>query len=362
MEPVAIAAIVVGIMSAIGSIASSAINAHNTTKTNRESMDFARESAATAQQNTKDLMDYNSPSYQMGRIVSAGLNPNLAYDNLDTPIPTGAQASQPNLRPPQVNLDTGVNDALAVAQINRLNVASANESKDVDSKITLRFKELGLKDAQIDVLNNQAKSLSQSIAESQQRVSLMSEQQKGVFLDNLFKDASFTERYRQIAAERKISETQAKYEEQYIAAKMLNLNEQAEMYRAQAHLSYKQAKMINELTNVYKEETNNLHIQGQMMDMQLKGMQVKMPGSNVPAGVVASYMAQREKVYHARLVNTQQQMIAKYGNTEHVVGIIESITRSLVNFSDVLAEWWPKHSKSSVGGIINRSTVSHFKP
>ena len=357
MAAITTAAIIAG----VAGLASAAINAWQTHKTNQEQMDFSRESAAQSQQYAKDLMDYNSPAYQMGRIVSAGLNPNLAYENLDTPIPTGPQASQPNLRVP--SFDTGIDDALKMAQLNRLNVASDNESAETDAKVKLLYKDLGLKDAEIDLLHNHAKALAQSIDESKSRISLMSQQERSFLLDNLFKDATMQDRYRTIAAERQISEKQAEYQEKYIAAKILNLDEQAKYYKAQANLSYKQMRIVDELVNVYKEQSRGLNIENDINNMTLRGMQVPYGSSGIESGVFGSYFEQQKKISQSAIIELQRQLVQKYGATKEVVAIIESLSRSLENVSNAASNWVSDKEKTvEYGNVKKRKRGKFVKP
>lgn len=362
MDPASIAAIVVGAVSLIGNLVSTGVNVHQQNKTNQQSMDFARESAETAQKNTKDLMDYNSPSYQMGRIVSAGLNPNLAYQNLDTPIPTGAQPSQPSLKAPQVNFNSGLNDALALSQINRLNVAADNESAETDAKVKLMYKDLGLKDAQIDVLYKQAEELVQSVLESQARISLMNEEQRTRQLDNWFKQDTFNDRVKTVASERSITETKADYEERYIAASILHLKEQAHFYKNKANLTSKEADMLTSLKELYDANTTNVGIHNRIDEQAAQGAerQTIYNGQTYTYGELGIVSSTKAKTFQAELIDIQSSLLAKYGPTEANLRLLESLSRSFYNFSAGASYWIPMRSKTVEYGNIKKGITGHF--
>lgn len=353
MDPFVIAAIIAG----VAGLSATIVNAASTNKTNKESMDFSRESAETAQQHTKELMDYNSPSYQMGRIVDAGLNPNLAYDNLDTPVPTGAQPSQPNLRP--MNVETPVSP-LEAAQIRRLNAATENETDLTDAQVKNLYKGLDLKDAEIDVLFNQAKALGQSIQESQAKIRNLDEHTRGVMFDNMFKERSMEDRIAQVAAERGISETQARYQERYIAATILNLKSQAALYKSQIKLNDKQMEVLSELTNVYHNTAVSVDYQNQLDAYQVKAAGMPSGISNLPIGTASAYRGYFDDLLRSQMIQTQNHLLQKYGDDKEVLNLIESVTRSILNVSNAAGEWVPSHSKKSVGGVPVRTTSGHF--
>ena len=99
-------------LSAIGGLASEFANMFGQRKANRENRDFAekmynqqvadeRENATTAYNRQLDLLqrqqqfelETSDPSYTMQRLQAAGLNPNLAYGNMeqvDSPSPSSA--------------------------------------------------------------------------------------------------------------------------------------------------------------------------------------------------------------------------------------------------------------------------------
>lgn len=76
-------------ISALGNIASSAINARSQKKTNQANIDLWREQAA-----------YNHPAAMRSRLTQAGMNPNLAYGN---PTSSGLAGTPPKMDPVKVD-------------------------------------------------------------------------------------------------------------------------------------------------------------------------------------------------------------------------------------------------------------------
>lgn len=122
-----------GLGSVAGALASM-WNVNQQNKMNQQNLDFSRESATTAFERQKELMnmqnEYNDPAAQMQRYVDAGLNPNLVYGtpNLSAAPSSVSTGQLGNSVAPQV-------DPLLASQV--ANIAADTKLKQSESDMTL---------------------------------------------------------------------------------------------------------------------------------------------------------------------------------------------------------------------------------
>lgn len=358
-------AVAAAVIAGLSSLAAGTFNYYSARKTNKESIDYSREAAETAYQRQKDLLDYNSPSYQMSRIVDAGLNPNLAYSNLEGNIPTAPQASQPTLKTP--TLDVGLDDALKVAQIERLHTASSNETMLAEGETSNLYKGLELKDAQIVQLKASAESLSQSVVESVARISFLDQSTREKALDAMFKAETFGQRVDLLKNEVNISSAQAASVVRYFGAVCLNLESQAEMYLSQAHLNKENEAVVRALASYYTAQSVGVNQQNFLRQFEI-GAAVSPThrmGSFSPSflGLEAnrSILKQKSSVY--QFVDKQRELLFRFGAKQETMKLVLGYSQSLESISNSVSSFLPvttNTKKSGPGGIIRTSSTSGF--
>lgn len=107
-----------GIINGVASLGGSLVNAftsmRNTDKTNKAQMKLAQYQYEKNLEQWHRENEYNSPSAQMDRLQSAGLNPHLIYENggANTPAARSPQYEAPTLQR-YGNIDFGIGDAVA---------------------------------------------------------------------------------------------------------------------------------------------------------------------------------------------------------------------------------------------------------
>lgn len=345
MNPAVIAAIVTGIAGLFQGI----FNAVQTNKTNQQSMDFSRESAATQQQYSKELLDYNSPSHLLGQINSAGLNPNLAYDAISQQaVPTGAHADLPSLKPPQLN-NIGVDDALKIAQINRLNAASTNETELTASEIAKNYKSLGLMESTMSQLDAHASYLNQSILESQARVRVLSEEQRSKALEVAFKSETFSNNVKLIANQLKISNAEAENIMRYINAKVFGLNSQAQLYLSQIRVNDEYKETLEALGRLYTadadlvtSQTTGQNLRNTMDSYSVSvGNQSLYHGSPYSIGQWNAKQTYQQNVIKTSFVTEQNRLLHKFGGVERTANVINTYSQALESTCNSISTLMP---------------------
>lgn len=216
------------------SVASGIIGMGINRKQNIDNMDFAS-AEAQKQRDWQERMwhmqnEYNAPSAVMQRLKDAGLNPNLAYGQIGGMSGNVGQGSQAN-SPTQYPLQTPdpLNAVNKVAQIHALE-GQANQSNsqasinwtDAEFRSILNSQNVQLNYGQI-LLNESIKNLTdeqvkqvKAIIEQigiqndelhskievlQQQAGVLSQQQKELFLKNMFSSVTFITRVKQITAD-----------------------------------------------------------------------------------------------------------------------------------------------------------------
>ena len=363
IAPVVAAAIVAGLSAIVGGIGSSIYNARKQEETNETAMQFSHEEAELAHQRSKDLLDYDSPQYEIDRLVKAGLNPNLAYDNLSGGVPTGAKADTPSLRAPSIDVDSGVDEALKVAQINRLNAAADNESDLTEAQVQNLYKGLDLKDAEIKVLDEQSKVLGQSVIESNARIALYGQKQRETALDNYFKSATMGDRIDSVAEQFKITRTQALWTERYMAASVLGLRSQANMYLSQANLNNVQSQVFRELGSLYYEQRVNWNLQNQRdATVTAAYNQRNIPGG-FPLGQLSTAAQLNSLSERYLMVSKQRQLLYQFGTSERVMGLIQGGTSAFKDVADGVSSYLPLKNSvkiTSPSGVQRRESFSRI--
>lgn len=344
------------------SIGGSILNYKQTKETNQQMMDFSRESAEKQQEYSKELLDYNSPSYQMGRILDAGLNPNLAYDNLDTPVPTGAHADTPQLKAPQIDL--GVDDALKVAQINRLNSATDNENEKTQAEIAALYEGNKLKEAQINTLAAQAESLGKSVQEMQARIDLLTAEKKEKLFDLYQKEQLFEPTKQILMNDLKISGIQAENFSKFYAASILLNENQAAYYLSAAKLNHVQEGVAKSLANLYRSQTTAFDQENILRSFDVRTLN-GLDENGQQRGINLSMHRLEAKNAKYDTILKQNELLQRFGSKEHIVNLIlsgcrafESVTHGLLNISDAVSTWVPsiREIKSLTTGNVKKTT------
>lgn len=345
MNPVVVASIVTGVAGLIQGI----FNAFQTHNTNQQSMDFSRESAATQQQYSKELLDYNSPSHFLGQINSAGLNPNLAYDAISQQaVPGGAKPDLPSLKPATLN-NIGIDDALKIAQINRLNAAATNETDLTASEIAKNYKSLGLMDSTMAQLDAHASYLNQSVLESQARVRLLSEEQRAKALDVAFKGATFSNNVKMIENQLKISTADAENVMRFINAKVFGLESQAKMYLSQVSLNAEYKETLEALGRLYTADADlvvsqttgqNLRNAQDSWSVQV-GNESLFPGSYYSVGQWNAKQNFQQNVVKTSFVTEQNRLLHKFGGAERTANIVNTWSQAFESTSNAVSNLMP---------------------
>lgn len=227
-------------------------NISATNETNQTAMDFSRESASTAFERQKELLEYNSPANQVQRLSDAGLNPSLAYSNLDFSFPSVDQASTPSLSVPTSNLSFSFDDMLKLSQKNRLDAAAENETKLTDAEVENLFKGLDVKDAEIKSLQANVDMLTARISEMNSNATYLDSKTRLNLLDEYIRSNAKDSIVSSLVSQGIMDRTKASYFGDYMAASILNLKHQANMYLSQAHLSQAQVQVANAMARYYK--------------------------------------------------------------------------------------------------------------
>lgn len=217
---------------------------------------FAHDEAALNRQFQVDMFNktnqYNSPTAQVDRLVSAGLNPQLAYGGSmsEASSPAGSQASSPGA--PSVD---GLSDlSLRAAEIARINaetslIKSQTKKSDADTEGQLTFNKY-----QEQLLTGQIETNSMTIKLGNSTLSLNDSQQK-IFYKQLVKLDREAEvlnaQLDKIRSETSNldADTYSKYVHTFLDTSLAK--SQIQKMASECHLNYAQAKsvVLNALTN-----------------------------------------------------------------------------------------------------------------
>lgn len=315
------------------SFLSSLYNAWQTDKTNKENRAFAESQATTAYERQKELMqmewDYMSPSAQMLRYAAAGLNPNLVYSQLSPPgsAPSAPIGNATPLSAPQIgDLGSSILSArLADAQIERLQTQNTNDTDKIKQDIEESLSRIGLNKENATYISQLATTVPSQIAKLEQEVALLSRQDRSLAWDNALKSATFTDNVKSVSSNAKISETQAKYVNEYWIASLLNLNMDAKVKLSQAHLNYKQASMVTELADLYRWQTAGTKADYDLMyndNIKYKGK--KMSYARLQALTNATLGATEMDQAQTSLQFSQKtsQLLNRYGDVGNILGLV----------------------------------------
>lgn len=292
---------------------------------------FASDSANIAFQRQKELLDYNSPAYQVQRLRDAGLNPALAYSGEVPSIPSVNSADNPTTSP--IKPDFSVMDAkLKEAQIRRLDTAADNESQLTDAEVKSLFKGLEVKDEEISQLRASVEVMTSQVQEIQQRITNMSTENRQKLLDVWFKQDTYGERLRLIQNDLKVSDSRAKNIDAYFAASILGLQSQAQNYLASANLSYKQSAIAQQLARIY---SNNAWLSDQQriglsVDPKLANKQVisSLPSMAAFNSYNSTFYGNLTQMKRYGLLSISHDLLSRFGSDQQVMQLILGYSRA----------------------------------
>lgn len=294
---------------------------------NWQNRKFAREQATTAYNRQVALWqmenEYNSPANQMQRFIDAGLNPNLAYGQLQNGLgaPSVPQGNAANQSDPQLLLQNQLIDA----QIKSLDAKTANETAKTDQDIRESLSRMGVNDANAQYLTELCKTVPVSITQMEYQIQGMSLKQREMGYDLMTKAATWSPLVQQIQDNARITHAQAENYGSFLAASMLGLRAQASRDFAAAKLNKEQAEVASALANLYSE---NAYAQSWINDKYYGR-----DGTSYFDGNKSRSYAQYDLFQKANMQTFQAQyqqkltgLLQKYGDKEHNVGLIKAYT------------------------------------
>lgn len=230
---------------------------------NRLDREAQTQAATTAYERQKELMqmewDYMSPSAQMLRFASAGLNPNLIYSQLNPPgsAPSAPQAEAPNQTAPQMG-SIDWDNALLGAQLDNIRADTALKDKSVeksDAEIKDIFKGLEYKDSliseiksHIDFMDENRRMMVDLAAMYRSQTNVYNREAKLKEIDYLFQQATLGDRIDQVSTTLKMDKDRAKYLVQGLLASILKDKATAKYYFEKANTEPYQRILFDAMT------------------------------------------------------------------------------------------------------------------
>lgn len=242
-------------------------NAVSNSKTNKRNEELTKEQNEWNRQQVLDERAYNNPQLAIQRLKDAGLNPNLAYGDVNSQVDGSAVGNAPTMQAldtsPFASNFTSTTDSVMQAVNNKrmLDIEQQNadsRGKEVDSVV--RYNDAAiisfgyqnrLNDAQTLKVKTQIDQIGKSIEEMNERIKLIKSQ------------ASLTDVQKRLAAaEAFIKDVQGRYSESYWQSYISSLDASSKNLLSQARL--------NARTLYEAQQTFSLRLSEQIYGVSLK--------------------------------------------------------------------------------------------
>lgn len=304
---------------------------------NQKNRQFAEQQATTAYNRQLSLWnmqnEYNTPANQVSRIVQAGLNPNLAYGQLQTAgltAPSVAQGAAYNQNDPQLRL----NNMLAAKQVERLDTENKIDTQRVEQDIKESLSRIGVNDVNADYLAGLTSTIPLSIAQMEASIENMSYQNRSLGYDICMKALTQGTIVEQYATDLKKSKVELENLGGYFTAQILGLKAQARRDYAAANLSKEQAEVAKALANIYGVEYSSAQ-----EDYQRKLQYNKKYYDSYYQGSNGQYAAPFDWSIRAGVASSEYQakitsLLQRYGDAKEVMSLIHLGTECFQNVAN----------------------------
>lgn len=244
----------------------------------RANRNFAREQATTAYNRQLSLMDrmneYNTPSNQVKRLVEAGLNPNLAYGQLDLSGVSAPSVPQGEAVPQQA-VQLHLQNALAASQIENMNANTDIKRQEAEADIKKKLSEIFKNEKEAERVGVLIDNDKATLREIEQRILNMSTQRRYTLLDIAYKSAIFDDAVNILHNQADMSYAEARQYAEYLQARMLNLRSGTRLNNSLASQADKQAALYNQefeqnewyWDNTYSLRSKSISLEGKSQNL-----------------------------------------------------------------------------------------------
>lgn len=259
---------------------SSAVNAVSTGIQNHLNRRWTEQQNDLAYQRQRTLIDeqrnYDSPLSQMQRLMAAGLNPNLIYDQVDAsalqaqnaPNAAGSYAGVA----PQIDPLAMSQAALNLASVDRLAVQNENDTKVSDATIRKFASEYNLNVEQARNIFQQTENAKLTHSKIQKEIELLSQDEIAKRLDNYYNSETMANRVKMLANELKISDERAKHIEQTLLSAIAQAYGAAEQSRAIAdynrQITHSEVRLKDAMASYYRNAANKTLTEQQLVELE----------------------------------------------------------------------------------------------
>lgn len=259
---------------------SSAVNAVFTGIQNHFNRRWTEQQNDLAYQRQRTLIDeqrnYDSPLSQMQRLMAAGLNPNLIYDQVDASALQAQNA--PNAAgsfagvAPQIDPLSMSQAALNYAQVDRLNTQNNLDTQITDATIKKFAVENNLTEKQARLVYQQTENAKVELSKIKKEIDLLGQDEIARMIDNYYQSSTMDDRIKTIAADRNISEERAKHAEDLVLSAIAQAYGAAEQSQAIAHynrqITQAEVSLKNSMASYYSSLSNKTATEGQYVQLQ----------------------------------------------------------------------------------------------